>query len=168
MQFLVFSDSHGNASMMSRVIRRNPDIKNVIFLGDGIRDLETLARLHPTHNFRAVRGNCDALTLDYPTEDTFTLYGKTVFLCHGHTLGVKGGLGAAVSRAKEAGADILLFGHTHRPLEEYRSEEELYLCNPGSIGHPSSGEPSFAILDILPSGGICISHGSIPFFSRAN
>ena len=110
MQFLVFSDSHGNVSAMSAAIRRNPTIKSVIFLGDGLRDLQTLAQLHPTHIFRAVRGNCDGLSLAYPYEDTFTLFGTTVFLCHGHTLGVKSGLGAAVARAREAGAKVLLFG----------------------------------------------------------
>ena len=68
--------------------------------------------------------------------------------------------------AKEAGADVLLFGHTHRPHEEYLSEEGLYLCNPGSIGRPSSGDPSFSILDILPNGSVCLSHGNIPLFSR--
>ena len=168
MQFLVFSDSHGDTNRMALVLRRNPDIKSVIFLGDGMGDLEVLARLYPTHSFRAVRGNCDGLMLDYPIEDVFTLYGKTVFLCHGHTLGVKGGVGAAVERAKEVGADVLLFGHTHRPIEEYRSEQELYICNPGSISRPVAGDPSFAILDILPNGGICISHGKIPLFSHGN
>ena len=165
MQFLIFSDSHGNPSVMSRVLRKNPDVRNVLFLGDGLRDVETLARLHPERSIRAVRGNCDALTLEYPTEDIFSLYGTTVFLCHGHTLGVKGGLGGAIACAKEAGARVLLYGHTHTPHEEYLSESGLYLCNPGSIGQGHGGEGSFAILDLLPNGSVSISHGHISLYS---
>lgn len=165
MQFLVFSDSHGNLSLMSRVLRKNPDVRNILFLGDGLRDVETLARLHPDRNIRAVRGNCDGLILDYPTEDIFSLYGTTVFLCHGHTLGVKGGLGSAIARAKEAGACVLLYGHTHIPHEEYLSESGLYLCNPGSIGQGRGADGSFAILDLLPNGSVSISLGRIPFCS---
>lgn len=161
MQFLVFSDSHGNVANMSLAIRRNPTIKTVLFLGDGLGDVKELADLHPTIDFRAVRGNCDAFSSDAPLEATLTLYGTTVYYCHGHLYGVKTVLGPAVSRAKEAGASVLLFGHTHLPFSEYRSDEEMYVFNPGSIGRAWDGTPSFGILDILPDGSVSLSHGKL-------
>jgi putative phosphoesterase len=165
MQFLVFSDSHGERRYLTAALRRNPDIKNVIFLGDGLADIKALRESHPHLHIRAVRGNCDGIALDYPSEDTFTLFGTTVFLCHGHTLSVKGGADAAIYRAREVGAHVLLFGHTHEKAATYLSDLSLHICNPGSIGRPYTGDPTFAILDILPDGSVSISHGSVSRFS---
>lgn len=165
MQFLVFSDSHGERRYLTAALRRNPDIHHILFLGDGISDMEALQKERPDLYIRAVKGNCDGLTIDYPAEDIFTLYGTTVFLCHGHTLSVKGGMGSAICRAREAGARVLLYGHTHEKTAAYLSDFDLHICNPGSIGRPYVGEPSFAILDILPDGNVSISHGRVSGFS---
>ncbi len=161
MQFLVFSDSHGYADRMATVLRRSPDVKSIIFLGDGLRDLDVLRPLFPHHTFRAVRGNCDPLALDTPTADILDLYGIRIWLTHGHLLSVKGGMGAAVSRAMREGARALLYGHTHIPDATYLSREGLYLCNPGSIGRPAVGAPCFGRLDILPDGTLSFSHGTL-------
>ena len=53
-------------------------------------------------------------------------------------------------RAKEKGADIALFGHTHTPFYEYR--ENIHLFNPGSVANSEYG-----IIDITPSGIMCIN-----------
>ena len=44
--------------------------------------------------------------------------------------GVKSGCDAAIARARAAGADILLFGHTHQPLCQ-QMEDGLWVLNPG-------------------------------------
>ena len=163
MQFLVFSDSHGHGERMATVIAEHPSILDVIFLGDGLSDLLPLTRRFPKHRFRTVRGNMDLLAagFDAPDEDVFCLYGVRVFLCHGHLLGVKGGTGISEAHAHAAGARVLLYGHTHRAEEHYLSQEGLLVLNPGSIGRPQGGHPSYAILDILPSGEVIASHGSL-------
>lgn len=165
MQFLVFSDSHGHGERMAKVIAEHPPILDVIFLGDGLVDILPLMRQFPKHRFRTVRGNMDFLAagFDAPDEDVFSLYGVRVFLCHGHLFGVKGGTGVAEAHACTANAQVLLYGHTHRAEEHYLSEKGLLVLNPGSIGRPQSGEPSFAILDILPSGDVAASHGQTDF-----
>ena len=153
---------------MLRALRLNPDVRHILFLGDGIADAARLgARFHDLH-IRAVRGNMDGLSLDHPAEDEeiFSVFGVKVLLMHGHLRGVKNGLYAAEAHALSCGANILLYGHTHEPLSHYDGETGLYTFNPGSIGRPSSGEPSFAILDILPNGSVCLSHGKIPLFLR--
>lgn len=165
MQFLVFSDSHGERRYLTAALRRNPDIKHILFLGDGLSDIEALQKERPDLHIRAVRGNCDGVTLDYPAEDTFALFGTTVFLCHGHTLSVKGGVCAAIYRAREVGARVLLYGHTHEKAASYLSDLDLHICNPGSIGRPHAGDPSFAILDLLPDGSVSLSHGKVSRFS---
>ncbi len=164
MQFLVFSDSHGHSEGMASVIAADPTVRDVIFLGDGLSDLLPLRRRFPDHRFRTVRGNMDFLAagFDTPDEDIFALYGLRVFLCHGHTLGVKGGTTTAEKYAKRAGARVLLYGHTHIPEERYLPEDDLYILNPGSIGRPHDGIPSFARLDILADGGVVLSHGRLP------
>ena len=166
MQFLVFSDSHGHGDRMLSVIAQHPAIRDILFLGDGLADLLPLRRRFPEHRFRTVRGNMDLLAagFDAPDEDLFELYGVRVFLCHGHLFGVKGGTGVAEAHALAAGARVLLYGHTHRAEERYLSEDGLLVVNPGSIGRPQSGDPSYAILDILPSGDVAVSHGEVASF----
>ncbi len=130
MRILVFSDSHGRVSpMVDAVETYRPDV--AFHLGDVIRDAENLRLACPTLDLRQVAGNCDWGRTDYETEGVARLEGRTIFYLHGHTAGVKLGIGQAVSRAQSMGADILLFGHTHRPLcERYDS---LLAVNPGAI-----------------------------------
>ncbi len=164
MQFLVFSDSHGHAEGMARVIAADPSVREVIFLGDGLSDLPALRRRFPEHRFRTVRGNMDFLAagFDAPDEDLFELYGVRVFLTHGHLFGVKGGTSTAEKHASAQGARVLLYGHTHIPEERYLPNEDLLILNPGSIGRPRDGIPSFAVLSILPDGSVAASHGKLP------
>ena len=85
--------------------------------------------------------------------------GKKIVYTHGDLFGAKYGNGGLVSLAKEKGADIVLFGHTHSPLVEYISEYEkpFYLFNPGSAGHR---EGSYGV--------ITLSEGAEPLFSHGN
>ena len=161
MQFLIFSDSHGNYRPMAEVIRRHPEVRTVLFLGDGLADLEQLYPLFPQHTFRAVRGNMDFLAREAEDLSLFSLFSCRVLMMHGHTHGVKGGVGGALCEAKRQGARVLLYGHTHQPENRYLPEEEIYLFNPGSIGRPHDGIPRYGLLDILPNGSLMLSHGEL-------
>lgn len=162
MQFLIFSDSHGNVFPMLRVILQHPDIRHVLFLGDGLADMEPLYTRFPQHEFRCVRGNMDSLTMrEVEDSSLFSLYSCRVLMLHGHTRGVKGGTAAAAQDALQAGARVLLYGHTHIRDCRYLSADELYVFNPGSIGRPYSGRPSYGLMDILPDGSVMLSHGEV-------
>lgn len=161
MYFLVFSDSHGHAWRMAEAIRLHPEVRQVLFLGDGLRDMREIADGFPALQVRCVRGNCDGLGEDAPLTDLFVLYGHRILLLHGHHLGVKSGPERAVRYAVQTGAALLLYGHTHHPESRYLPESGLYIGNPGSIGHPEDGCPVYGLLDVRPE-GMVFSHGRLP------
>lgn len=129
MRILVFSDSHGRVGPMQDMVERYvPDA--VFHLGDVVRDGEKLAGLYPKIPFYRVAGNCDWNDPGLPPEDIARLEGKTILYMHGHTQSVKSGVSLAVRAARAIQADLLLFGHTHRPLcEDYG---DLLAVNPGA------------------------------------
>ncbi len=147
MRILVVSDSHGNAQALRRALDAQPDALTVIHLGDGLREAEEMERLYPERTFHMVWGNSDfAAGALYPETGELICRGKRICYTHGHRYQVKLGLTAAVLAARERRADLLLFGHTHRPLTDY--ERGLYLLNPGSVGKNGS----YGIVDITNAG----------------
>ncbi len=156
LNIVVFSDSHGKrARVATLAARTKPDV--VLFLGDGLCDLDALP---DGVDVRAVRGNCDFFTReDTPYARIVTIGAYRIFLTHGHREGVKGGEQAAIARALDEDADVLLYGHTHRATcRTYPAGTTLcgktltrpltVLC-PGSLGDT---EATFATLTLTPHG----------------
>jgi hypothetical protein len=104
---------------------------HILHLGDCIRDAEHLQRHFPAVPMTMVPGNCDFDPTE-PAEKLIELGGKRILMMHGHTRGVKYGLQRAVYAARECGADVLLFGHTHQALVDF--DGTLWVLNPGSVG----------------------------------
>ena len=130
MRILVLSDSHGNVENMARCVElTEPDV--ILQLWDCQRDAETLHRQFPSLPMQSVPGNCDWGAVDAP--EVLTEYGGVrILMMHGHTRNVKASTLSAVYAAREMGAQVLLFGHTHRPLVDY--DGSLWVMNPGSVG----------------------------------
>lgn len=131
MKILVFSDSHGRREeMILAVMEQHPDA--VFHLGDVLRDAEELAFAFPDLPLYTVPGNCDWFSSEgLPSERLVVLGGVKFMLCHGHVFGVKSGYYTAVDRARQAGADVLLCGHSHKT--HYQDFGGLQLFNPGSV-----------------------------------
>ena len=156
---LVISDSHGRADLLLRAYERvRADV--VLFLGDGQRDLNVIP---DDVTLRTVRGNCDwSNALNAPLVRVEEIGGYRIFMTHGHVQGVKWSIDEAVASAAAAGADVLLYGHTHIPFEktypmgakcaETVLKKPLLVVCPGSIGEPPDGIPSFATLTLAPAG----------------
>ena len=159
MEILIVSDSHGRKENIRRLLLEHPNAKYLLFCGDGLADIGSVAREFPRVITTAVRGNCDWLS-DVPEELFFTVDGVRILMMHGHTYSVKGGLGAALSYAKSKEAHILLFGHTHVPYSEYVSDAKVTLFNPGSIAERSQEGYSYGVLEIR-EGEYLLSHGAI-------
>ena len=150
-KILVASDSHGRVDMLMEAISRNPDLDAVIFLGDGISDMEFVSQYFRARAcaWYAVKGNCDfeRIFRDAPLEKTQLLEigGKRILYTHGDAYGVKLGMEELYSLAERSRADIVLYGHTHRRSEEYRFGK--YFVNPGSL-HSGEFGRTCAILTI--------------------
>lgn len=143
MRLLVTSDTHGRAEALRLAIEQQPDARDVIFLGDGVRDCEEVMPAFPDRRFYMVRGNND-WSCPLIGEERFG--GVVTVFFHGHVQRVKYGLLQAVYTARERGAKLLLFGHTHEPLSAY--DDGLHILNPGSLGYGGT----YGIVDITPGG----------------
>ena len=146
MRILVVSDTHGSDSNLRRAILAQPKAELVIHLGDGEEEFLRAKRSFPEKMFLGVRGNCDWGS-DLPATGEYAVDGVKIFFTHGHLYGVKSGLYTAVCAARERGAQVLLFGHTHQPYTDY--DQGLYLMNPGSLSGWGAG---YGTLDITPQG----------------
>ena len=170
LNFLVLSDSHRNRANVEEAVRRSRGIDAILFLGDGLGDLGYEPSYMSIPVF-SVRGNCDSF-FSGEVEDELILHFEeyTVMMMHGHRYGVKSSYSAAAAHAANAGADILLFGHTHIPEEKYLPEGEevcgaklikpLRIFNPGSIGTMSAGRYSFGTMT-LDKKGVLFGHGKL-------
>ena len=167
MKCLVLSDSHGNTPLMSRAIALHPDAEVIFFLGDGLSDADALAVYFTDKAWFTVRGNCDfsGFFRNSPvmkTEEVELLDRRIVFT-HGDLYDVKFGTDRIKYLAEETRADVVLFGHTHIPYEEYvDGAHPFYLFNPGSLSAPSY---SFGILT-LTENTVLFSHGSLGCFDN--
>lgn len=144
MKILIFSDSHHSVSPMYNAIKQN-EPQMVIHLGDCIKDLSELQKEFSDIIFEFVCGNND---FDYNTPSTKTIVAenKRIFMTHGHTYNVKQGTQLILNVAKNANADILLFGHTHIPYNSI--DYGMYVLNPGSCGKSFVRKPTYGIMEI--------------------
>jgi hypothetical protein len=132
MKILAVSDIHGEGNRLNFLLTREQTYQYVLFLGDGWHDAESLSFAFPAQ-FAAVRGNCDH-DCDWNESYTFCIGSHTIFMTHGHRYGVKYGLETLAAAAKAAGADIALYGHTHRA--DCRYVDGVYCINPGHVCYP--------------------------------
>ena len=154
MRIVAVSDIHGDKKSVYKLIDREKDrADRVIFLGDGGR-AEDLLETGFKDKVVYVRGNCDIGGFAdelYLGEEC----GIRIFAAHGHLYNVKYEINTIIEKAKAHGAGILLFGHTHQPLEKY--QDGLYILNPGSLRRDMRPS-SYGYIEITPSGiltGIC-------------
>ena len=146
MKVIICSDSHGAFAAAEQVLEQQPEAAAVLFLGDGAEEWDDLHEIYPQIPFYAVRGNCD-FGSDLPLTGEFTAQGVKIFYTHGHYYGVKSGLYTFACAARERGAQVALYGHTHNALEDY--DDGLYLLNPGSL---NGWEATYGTVDITPQG----------------
>lgn len=142
MRILVLSDSHGGVFRMRQAVELT-EPQHILFLGDCLPDADKLQREFPDIPMTTVPGNCDWGSTDEP-ERLIELRGKRILMMHGHTRNVKYTLMNATYAAREYGADILLFGHTHHALVDY--DGALWTMNPGSVGDRNT--PTYGVITI--------------------
>lgn len=137
-------DTHGETSLLIRVLREMVKPKMILFTGDhyrdGIKIGETLGI-----PVKAVAGNCDSKQSG-PGEELLKIEGHRVLLVHGHQYKVKTSMLPLKLRAAELKAELVCFGHTHQGACEL--VDGIWFINPGSPTHPRFGGPSLVVIDI--------------------
>ena len=131
---------------LMKAIEEPPPAEIVIHLGDGEYDLKEIKPYFPDKHFLQVKGNCDVMST-LPEREELEIEGCKIILTHGHLFEVKRGYERIIDFARDEGAKILLFGHTHTAFEKY--DDGLYIINPGSLrGYKST----YATIDITDQG----------------
>jgi len=150
MKILIVSDTHRRDANFVEVMKKEGPVDCLIHLGD-VEGSEAYIRETagcPTH---IVSGNNDFFC-DLPREEEFMLGKYKVLITHGHYYYVSLDLQEIRRQAEARGADIVMFGHTHRPLIE-RSGKVL-LVNPGSLSYPrqEGRKPSYILMELTDGG----------------
>lgn len=146
MKLLILSDVHGDRVALARVWEKENDADALVFLGDGIRELEALSAAHPDKRMYFVRGNCDVGS-PWPAEALTAFDGVIFFYTHGQEYSVKATLALLSGTAAARGATVALFGHTHRALQTV--QDGVALFNPGALANDSYGVITVAHGEIL-------------------
>ncbi len=149
MRILVVSDTHNKHEYLDMAIEEvQPD--RIFHLGDG-DGCEIYMEAVAGCPVEIVRGNCDfASTL--PAEVVMRVGAHVVMLTHGHYYQVNYGTEELIEAAREKGADVVMYGHTHVP--EISEHHGVLVINPGSISYPRQRgkEPSYAVVEVDEKG----------------
>lgn len=141
MKIIVVSDSHGSLYPLRRIMELNRNADIVVHCGDSQGEMEEIKLLFPDKQYIMVKGNCDFGSM-LPMSEEFTVEGVKFFACHGHAYNVKWGLLNLYEAAREIGADVALFGHTHIAHDEL--VDGIRLFNPGSASYGKS----FGVIEV--------------------
>lgn len=146
MRVLVVSDTHGRHSNLDRVLDEAGKIDMFIHLGD-VEDGDIYIDVVVECEKHIVGGNNDYFS-SLPREDEFYIGSHKVYITHGHQYSVSYETESIKNAGLVRGADIVMFGHTHKPFLEVG--EDITLLNPGSVSYPrqKGRQPSYMILEI--------------------
>lgn len=129
MRIGVVGDIHGNLQGLEQALRSMGPVDHLLFTGDGYREIVKV-KLNIGVPIKGVAGNCDFYS-EYPSEQVLRLDDHKVMLTHGHRYGVKQGLTTIGLAGREKGLELVVFGHTHVPVNT--EWEGIRLFNPGTL-----------------------------------
>jgi uncharacterized protein len=146
MRLGVISDTHG--LLRPEVFRAFSEVDHIIHAGD-LGPLDLLTELEALAPVTAVYGNTDDENVRrrLPQVAEVELEGFDIFVTHGDQLGspTPEGLNAAFPAAQ-----IIIYGHTHRPLLTI-VDVVVTVMNPGGAGHRRFGlPPTVGVLELEP------------------
>lgn len=120
------------------------DADVVLHLGDNVSDVEIIKK-EIGKDVIFVKGNCD-IERSAKVEQLIELENKKILMTHGHEYGVKSSLLNLNYRAKELGADIALYGHSH--IASIEKHDGIWFVNPGSVSLPRGLRHTIAFIEI--------------------
>lgn len=132
MKILIVSDTHRNEDNLIEVLEKEKKTDLLIHCGD-VEGAEYEIEGYAGCDTVFVSGNNDFFSR-LPREVRLQLEGYEVWVTHGHNYYVNTNPEYIKKEAKARGVDIVLYGHTHRPVIE--KTEGLIVINPGSLTYP--------------------------------
>lgn len=143
MRIGLISDTHGH--LRTDVFERFEGVERILHAGD-IGSPDLLVDLGAIAPVTAVYGNTDGFGLRARVKEVaeLALEGRRLVVTHGDQ---HGSPTPELLRQAHPGADIIVYGHTHRPLVD--RSRGILVINPGSAGAARFGvPPSVAILTL--------------------
>ena len=138
----VVSDTHSTDThrLSGRTLDAVREAEVVAHAGDFIRESVLDGFQRETTRLLGVAGNNDdaAIRDRLPEARTFTFAGVTFAMTHTR----RGGSTALSLFGRERGADVVVFGHSHRPT--YEPTDDVVLVNPGSHAQPRGNRAAHA------------------------
>lgn len=131
-RIMIVSDSHRRHGNLAEILEREGHIDKLIHLGD-FEGEDDLIRDLAGCDVIFVPGNNDFFS-QYDKEVELQIGKYKVLLTHGHYYYVSLDLQTIRNEGIGRGVDIVMFGHTHRPVISV--EDKITLINPGSISYP--------------------------------
>lgn len=142
---VVIGDTHATQShrLKGAALEAVRAADRVVHTGDFTREPVLEAVESEASELLAVSGNNDdaAILERLPETRSFDALDRRFVVTHGHRRDDT----ARSLLARQADADVLLVGHSHRP--EIRTVGSVVEVNPGSYADPRWNEPAFAIIE---------------------
>ena len=147
MKVLIVSDTHRNEDNLIEVLDKEKNLDLLIHCGD-VEGAEDEIEHYAGCKTVFVAGNNDFFSR-LPREMELQVEGMKVWVTHGHNYYVNTNPEYIRKEARIRNVDIVLYGHTHRPIIE--KKEDLIVINPGSLTYPrqEGRRPSYAVLELV-------------------
>ena len=151
MKILIVSDTHRRDGNLQTVIEKTAPFDMLIHLGDaeGSEDrIETWCREQNENcQVHMILGNNDFFS-NLEREKEISIGDYRAFLTHGHFYSVSVGTERLADEARDRKVQIAMFGHTHKPCLDIRSD--LTILNPGSLSFPRQDgrKPIYMIMEL--------------------
>lgn len=150
MRVLIVSDTHGRNQNLDRALEAAGTIDLFVHLGDVEGGEFYIDAVVPCEK-HIVRGNNDFFS-DLPREEEFYIGEKKIFITHGNNYYVSLGPEQIREEGLARGADIVMYGHTHRPYLDQQTD--ITVLNPGSLSFPrqEGRQGSYMIMELTEGG----------------
>lgn len=145
MKILIISDSHRKNENIEEVLNKEKPIDFLIHCGDAEGSENAIGAMAECP-MEIVLGNNDFFS-NLSKEREFQLGKYHIWLTHGHYYYVSLGVETIMEEARAKGVDVVIFGHTHKPLIEQK--DGVIALNPGSISYPrqEGKRPSYIVMN---------------------
>ncbi|MBQ9514105.1 MAG: metallophosphoesterase [Clostridia bacterium] len=135
---LILSDTHNNIKDMEKLVPIMKDSDYIIHLGDYQKDIKLFREF--SQKIYSVKGNCDGGGDDLLLE----IEKVKLLLTHGDRYSVKTTLYNLLLRAKEVGANAVLYGHTH--IAKTEEIDKITFINPGTLSLYSEKTYAYCVI----------------------